>query len=548
MQQLINGEELHRLFTGGYRSLKKNMTAVNDLNVFPVPDGDTGTNMVQTFGGGLSGVSESTRSVCEYMGALSRAVLLSARGNSGVIFSQFVHGLARGFEGKQQISFSDFTYAFACAVEDSYSAIISPTEGTILTVIREAADFLKENDGRFADLESGFDALIGQMKTSLANTPNLLPVLKQAGVVDSGGAGLLCFVEGIYATLCGEEIDDIGDIGISVSSAPTAASFGPDSRLEYGYCTEFILQLMNYKTSLADFSLKEFTIPLEEMGDSIVAVKGDGIVKIHIHTFEPERVLGYARRFGEFISVKIENMSIQHSEISSAKREEQPRESVKYAIVAVASGNGIIDYFYNIGANAVIDGGQTNNPSVNDFLGAFDRFDAEHIIVLPNNSNIIFTANQAAEMYKGTPVSVIPTRSIVEGYSALSMMNPWCDTAAELIEDMSAGLENATTAYVTAAVRDAVLDGKQVKKGEYMGLNDKTLLVNGDDRVQTAAELVRAITEQTPKEVIIVFYGEDVDEDTAARLEKLLTEGYPTADIGFVNGEQSVYDFIISLE
>lgn len=544
-QQFIDGIQLHNLFTCGYYNLKKNMTAVNNLNVFPVPDGDTGTNMVQTFGGGLLSVSDSISNTSEYMKQLSRAVLLSARGNSGVIFSQFVHGLYRGFCDKEKIEFSDFSTAFACAVEDAYGAIVTPTEGTILTVIREASDFLKENGNRFADFEDGFAALVEQMKKSLANTPNLLPVLKEAGVVDSGGAGLLCFAEGMYAGICGEDVADTPDIDQIITASSTSNNFGPDSVLEYGYCTEFILQLMNYKTDISAFSLDEFKKPLEEMGDSIVAVNSDGIVKIHIHTFTPDRVLEYGRRFGEFVTVKIENMSVQHSEIEGNKPQ---KEKVKYAIVTVASGEGIIDYFYNIGANAVIDGGQTNNPSVNAFLETFDKFDAEHIVVLPNNSNIIFTANQAAEMYGGNNVHVIPTKSIVEGYSALSMMNLWCDTVDELIDDMSSGLQNATTAYVTTAIRDAVLNGIKVNQDEFIGLEDKNLISKGTHRVETAVSLVEKIMDKTPKEVIIVFYGQAVTQNEADELESQLAQKYPTADIGFIYGKQDVYDFIISLE
>ncbi len=545
MQQFINGVQLHSLFVSGYLNLKKNMTAVNDLNVFPVPDGDTGTNMVQTFGTGITAMPETCENVSEYMIKLSKAVLLAARGNSGVIFSQFVHGLCRGFSQKEQIQFSDFSEAFSCATEDSYSAIMTPTEGTMLTVIREAGEFLKENQGKFQGFEDGFCALVEQMKKTLANTPNMLPVLKEAGVVDSGGAGLLCFVEGMYANICGESIEDTADIVNVIPAVTSESNFGADSVLEYGYCTEFILQLMNYKTDIGAFDIEEFKARLSEMGNSIVVVSSDSIVKVHIHTFVPESVLEYGRKFGEFVTVKIENMSVQHSEIQQSKPQ---KEKVKYAIVTVASGQGIIDYFYSIGANAVINAGQTNNPSVNDFLEAFDSFDAQSIIVLPNNSNIIFTANQAAEMYKGGNVYVIPTKSIVEGYSALSMMNPLCDTAEELVEDMSSGLQNATTAYVTTAVRDAVLNGKQVKKDEYIGLEDKTLVSSGNDRVSTAMALVDGIVEKTPKEVIIVFYGNGVTECEALEFENLLRDKYPANDIGFIEGKQSVYDFIISLE
>ena len=543
MQNTLDGIGLHGLFTGGYRNLKKNMQTINELNVFPVPDGDTGTNMVMTFGGGLNAVAEPAAHVGQYMQSLSRAVLLSARGNSGVIFSQFVHGLYRGFAQKQTVTFADLAQAFAYAKEDAYHSIITPTEGTILTVIREAADFLAENAAKYTSFRDGFEALQQQMTSTLRKTPELLPVLKEAGVVDSGGAGLVCFVEGMCAHLRGESAEDIPDL-MQLASSPISSDFGPDSRLEYGYCTEFILQLMNYKTDLSRFDLQQFTKPLEQMGDSIVAVHNDGIVKIHIHTFAPENVLGYGRRFGEFISVKIENMSIQHSQAQP----EVKREKVKYAIIAVASGDGIKEYFQSIGTSYIIDGGQTNNPPVSAFLEAFQKFDAEHIIVLPNNSNIILTANQAAEAYRESDVRVIPTKSIVEGYSALSMMNLWCDTVEELIGDMSMNLENVTTGYVTTAIRDTNMDGVEVKNGDYIGMADKHILTATSNRVEAAKDLVRKVTAQAQKDVIIFFCGAGVTQEETDALARFLQEEYPLVDVGFVDGKQNIYDFIISLE
>lgn len=549
MQQYIDGKVLNYIFTVGYRNLKRRMNLINDLNVFPVPDGDTGTNMVHTFGGGLASVTVQ-KNVSDYMKELSRAVLLSARGNSGVIFSQFFRGLYRGFEGKESICFSDMAYAFECAREDAYKSIMTPTEGTILTVIREAAEFLSKNTDKYTDFRSGLEALISCMNSSLSKTPELLPVLKEAGVVDSGGAGLVCFFEGLHTYFCGITLDDIEDTDFAPQKV-NAENFGPDSVMEYGYCTEFILQLMNAKTDISAFSTDEFVAPLDSLGDSIVAVASDGIVKIHIHTFTPEKVLEYARQFGEFVTLKIENMSVQHSEIQSndspaAKTAE--KEKVKYAIVAVASGKGIVDYFYNIGANSVIDGGQTNNPSVSDFLAAFDRFEAEHIVVLPNNSNIILTANQAAEIYKDASVHVIPTKSITEGYSALSMMNLWCDTVEELIEDMSSGLESVISAYITTATRTTNMGGVDIEKDQYIGIRDKEILLCNPDRFHTVTNLIKTVMEEDEKSVIIVFCGRAVPEDEADALRTFMENRYPLVDIGFVDGKQDVYDYIISLE
>ncbi len=547
MQQFIDGNVLNYIFTVGYRNLKKNMHLINDLNVFPVPDGDTGTNMVHTFGDGLGSVTVQ-KNVGEYTKELSRTVLLSARGNSGVIFSQFVHGLGRGFENKESICFADFAYAFACAKEDAYNSIIAPTEGTILTVISEASEFLRQNAQNYPDFKSGLEALIGCMNATLKRTPDMLPVLKEAGVVDSGAAGLVCFFEGMYAYFCGVSLENIEEIDIIPSQSLPKGSFGPDSVMEYGYCTEFILQLMNDRTDIKAFSKDDFVKPLELLGDSIVAVQNDGIVKIHIHTFTPEKVLEYARKFGEFVTLKIENMSVQHSETQTAPEEKPSKEHVKYAIVTVASGQGIVDYFYDIGASAVIDGGQTNNPSVHDFLNTFDSFDAEHIIVLPNNSNIILTANQAAEIYNKASVHVIPTKSIAEGYSALSMMDLWCDSVQELIENMSSGLSTVTSAYITTATRDTVMDGVCVEKGKYLGVRDKEILLCQADRLQSATGLIQRIMQQQEKTVIIVFYGKSVPSAEVDALRAFLENEYPLVDLGFIEGKQDVFDYIISLE
>ena len=342
----------------------------------------------------------------------------------------------------------------------------------------------------------------------------------------------------------GISLDDIDEIELTTAKSGLGASFDADSVMEYGYCTEFILQLMNAKTDISAFSKDEFVKPLEKLGDSIVAVVNDSIVKIHIHTFTPEKVLEYARKFGEFVTLKIENMSVQHSETQTAPQ----KEHVKYAIVAVASGEGIVDYFYSIGATKVIDGGQTNNPSVDDFIKAFDSYDAEHIIVLPNNSNIILTANQAAELYKASNVHVLPTKSLVEGYSALSMMNLWCDTVDELIEDMSSGLSTVTSAYVTTATRDTNMGGVKICKNKYIGIKNKEIVLCEEDRLKCAINLVSNIMEQSEKEVIIVFYGKVVSADEAEKFRHWLEQEYPLADIGFIEGKQDVYDYIISLE
>lgn len=544
MQQFIDGKTLNYLFTVGYRNLKKNVAIINDLNVFPVPDGDTGTNMAHTFGGGLASVSISDN-VNEYTKSLAKSVLLCARGNSGVIFSQFINGFARGLADKTEICFSDLIGAFRCAKEDAYNSIITPTEGTMLTVIREAEEFLENNAHNFSDFKSGIGELLECMKASLAKTPDLLPVLKEAGVVDSGAAGLVCFFEGIYSYFCGISIDDVETIdNISAETGKSDVNFGPDSEMEYGYCTEFILQLMNRKVNIPSFSREDFLKPLEAMGDSIVCAVSDSILKLHIHTFTPEKVLAYARNFGEFVNIKIENMSVQHNETQI----ETKKEKVKYAIVTVASGEGIIDYFYSIGATAVINGGQTNNPSVEDFLNAFNNFDAEHIVLLPNNSNIILTANQVAGLYKEAQVHVIPTKTIVEGYSALSMVNLWCEDVETLIEEMSSGLQSVVSASITTATRDARISNVEIHKNDYLGIKNKDIVLSDENRLSATKNLINNIMDEEEKSIIIVFYGKNVSENERDDLQSYLQDEYPLADVGFIEGKQDVYDYIISLE
>ena len=543
MLKQLDGVRLSQLFESGYRNLKKNITTINDLNVFPVPDGDTGTNMAKTFGGGLRSSTAEGKTAGQYMSELAKGVLLSARGNSGVILSQFVHGLFEGLQDKETVTVDDVAHAFSCATKTAYSSVIKPTEGTVLTVIREASEFLSKQS--FDSFEAQFAALLEQMKKTLAKTPDMLPVLKEANVVDSGGAGLVCIFEGMYADLCGESIEDTHDIIDTMSAVNVSGSFGTDSVLEYGYCTEFVLQLMNAKTDISAFERDSFVAPLMQMGDSIVAVCSGDIVKVHIHTFTPEKVLEYARSFGEFVTLKIENMSVQHSELTDEK---PAKEHQKYAIVSVASGEGIIEYFYSIGAHCVIDGGQTNNPPVEAFINAFESFDADHIIVLPNNSNVVLTAQQAAELYTAADVRVIPTRSVVEGYSALSMMNLWSDTVEELLSDMTSNLDYVTTGLITTATRDAEMNGVSVKKDQYIGLDNKNILACGDDKVEVALQLVATVNANGEKEVITVFYGGDVTDEQATALRGQLEKAYPMCDIGFVDGKQAVYSFIIALE
>ncbi|MBR3942674.1 MAG: DAK2 domain-containing protein, partial [Clostridia bacterium] len=474
----LDVKKLAELFENGYRNLYANEQAVNDLNVFPVPDGDTGTNMVRTLEGGLN---ISAETVSPYMQAVSRGVLMSARGNSGVILSQFIRGIAEGAADGEALSTEAFISALENGVKSAYGAVIEPTEGTMLTVIREGVEAVAEKQV-FSDFEALFQFLIEAMKRSLANTPELLPVLKEANVVDSGGVGIVSFFEGMLLKLQGVTLQE-GENTQATKVSASAVAFGPDSVLEYGYCTEFILQLMYAKTDIQTFELQPMIDYLESIGNSIVAVQDKDIVKVHVHTFTPEKALGFARNFGEFITVKIENMSVQHNETAEKKA---IAERVKYAVVAVASGAGLKQYFSEIGANVVIDGGQTQNPSAEDFVSAFKSINAEHIIVLPNNSNIVMTAELARDMYTEADVRVIPTKSIAAGYSALTMMNPWLDNVDDFIEEMENGANAVSSIAVAQAVHSADLHGMHIDKDAYMGILDGKICCAERDAVSAA--------------------------------------------------------------
>lgn len=530
----------YAMLVGGYRNLKRNMSVVDQLNVFPVPDGDTGKNMTMTIEGGVAASKGNFSSVSEMMAKFSRNSLLSARGNSGVILSQFIKGLAVGSENVVSYTVDDFKAAFDLGREYAYNAVATPTEGTILTLIREGSDFLKQNS--FSDFDECFTALIAELHKTLRHTPELLPVLKEAGVVDSGGAGLVCIFEGMLSALRGEEIDDT----FVPDSADFAvcSDFNENSTLEYGYCTEFILQLLKSKTDIEAFSLSAFTERLGELGDSVVTVQDGSIIKVHVHSFEPEKVIGYAREFGELVTIKIENMSVQHSEIAASKNKEKQ----KFAIVATATGEGLKSFFTGIGVDEVIDGGRTNNPSAEDFIDAFKKVNAEHIIVLPNDSNVVLTANQAAELYKDADVRVIKTKSLAEGFSALSMMDLSVDTVEQLISDMTGCLDGVSTGYVTTATRDAHISGIDIKKDEWIGLEGDNVYSATLDPVTSAMLLFERLPDIEEKQVVTAFYGKGVLEAEIAELEEKFSEKFPLIEIGFIEGDQDVYRYIFAIE
>ncbi len=536
---VLSGIGLKNMLDNGYRNLKLNMQTVDDLNVFPVPDGDTGKNMTMTIEGGVSVSAAEGDSVSEIMRAVSKGALLSARGNSGVILSQFIRGFAEGVEGLFELTPGDFASAMESGVKRAYRAVLNPVEGTILTVMRESAESAAGQS--FESIDACLEAIVAEMKRSLKRTPDLLAVLKEANVVDSGGAGLLIIFEGMLMQLKGETVD-AGDTPLN-PGAFFLGGYDEAELLVYGYCTEFILQLQSSKVDIAAFDVAQLIESIEPLGDSIVAVQDGSLVKVHIHSFTPERVIEYARTLGEFLTIKIENMSVQHSETVAP----QKKEKTKYAVVASAMGEGIIEYFKEIGASAVVDGGRTNNPSAGDFIAAFRELNAEHIIVLPNDSNIILAAEQAAGLFEGAEVHVVKTKSVAEGYSALSMMDLSKDTVEEVIEDMSC-FRNVVTGYVSVATRNANIDSVEIKEGEYLGFTNDVILASEASRTDAIIKMFERIPQIEDKQVITVFAGSNSDEAELEAVEEYLQKAVTFAEFGVIRGNQDVYDYIFAIE
>lgn len=548
----ITGATFAEMLRGGAVNLRKNAEQVNDLNVFPIPDGDTGENMSRTIEGGAACLNRGDIS------AVSRGaadgMLLAARGNSGVILSQFFEGIAQGLSGCSDAGCAELTHAFECGVRQAYSAVVKPCEGTMLTVMREAVEYAQSELSGEEDTEVFLSRIIARMRESLSHTPELLPVLKEAGVIDSGGAGLIYIMVGMSAVLSGTAPENPDTFGYSNSADNTqntafASGFGPDSVMEYGYCTEFLLQLMRTKCDPENFDVKPLISWLEGVGDSIVAFKTGTIVKVHVHTMTPERVLEYCHRYGEFVTLKVENMSVQHSESVFAQESDdsakQPEKEI--AVVCAASGDGLCAMLREFGADAIVDGQQTMNPSARDFIDAFSGLKARHIIVLPNNSNIILTARQAAEMYADADVRVVETRTLAEGYVAMTMLDTSSGNADEVEAQLSEAVEGVRTGLVTYAVRDSVVNGIQVQKGDWLGFDGDEMLCRADGSGQCAAELMKKMN-VSQSSAVIALYGKDAGAEDCELLRDSMRNVFPSVEFYEADGGQDVYSFIFAVE
>ena len=543
---ILDGQTFKTLVTNGCQSLINDIDRINALNVFPVPDGDTGTNMRMTIEGGVKAIlALDTNSIGEMSKKLSRAMTMSARGNSGVILSQFFKGLSLGLEGKEDVNAEELAIAFDCGVKQAYKVVQKPTEGTMLTVMREATEVANKNSSSFETIEDFFACFIKEAHASLDRTPELLPVLKEAGVIDSGGAGYNRIIEGMIAALDGNIL--IEQERYEQEAKASMGHFDADSVLEFGYCTEFILQLQNSKVNVETFDISVIVNFLETLGDSIVAFKDEDIVKVHVHTFTPGKVIDFCQQFGEYVTFKMENMSVQHSELSET-HEDPKREHKKFAVVAVSSGEGISNAFKTMGCDEIVSGGQTMNPSSEDFINAFKKLDAENIIVFPNNGNIIMAARQAAENYDDAKVVVIPTKSIAECYSALTMLDFSSDDLDTIVEEFQSTIDNVTAASVTYSIRDSFIDEVEIKKDDYMAIIGKKIVAANPSKIEVVKQLFAKVEDIRWKEVVTLIYGIDVTEEEKEEVVEYLNAAYPDLEIGELDGKQDIYSFIISIE
>ena len=550
--QFLDGSLLAQMAQGGAALLRSNAEEVNKLNVFPVPDGDTGDNMRMTIESGIAALEKvKSNDLAEVMQSLSRGMLLGARGNSGVILSQLFAGMAKGFDSCERADANTIGHALTLGVKQAYSSVMTPTEGTILTVARESVKYAVSRITPESTIRSFFGDLVREMQASLNRTPELLATLKEAGVVDSGGAGLLYIMDGFNKILNGEEIKAEPIAVAEKKQLVDLTGFTADSEMTYGYCTELLLQLQNSKVDAENFDNDIITEFLCGIGDSVVSFKTGTIVKIHVHTLTPDKVLAFCRQYGEFLTVKIENMSVQHSEIAIEDKPEAkaaPAEHKKYGMVAVASGKGVADTFLELGVDTIVEGGQTQNPSTNDFLDAFARVNADHIFVFPNNGNILMAAKQAAEIYTDATIHVIESKNLGHGYVAICAADFDCDDADAIAEAFTAAMANVTTGNVSPSIRDAELNGVEIKNGDFIGFVGKEMLTSNVNINDTARILVDKMLEDGEKFMLTVFCGKDCTAEAREALEAHLADNHADIELYFINGDQDVYPFIFVAE
>ncbi len=554
--RFLDGKLFARMFKGGAARLHSKADTVNKLNVFPVPDGDTGDNMSMTMEGGVAAVNHSESSD-ESLGKVSEQVahgmLLGARGNSGVILSQLFAGMAKVFDGCEKADVNTVGKALKLGVKQAYSAVVTPTEGTILTVAREAVDYACSRITPDSTVETFFEDLSREMNNSLQRTPELLAALREAGVIDSGGAGLVYIMEGFNQILGGMKPEEI-DQGESAPRAPAPAqidfsTFTEDSELEFGYCTELLLRLQKSKTDPETFDERIIINYLKKLGNSIVCFKQGSIIKLHVHTFTPDKVMAFCRKYGEFLTVKIENMSVQHNETvpDESRNAVKSRPRTPFAVVTVANGKGIVKLFEDLGADYVVRGGQTMNPSAEDFLKAFETVNADHIFVLPNNSNIILAARQAAEIFDDSEIYVLESRTPGDGFAALSSLNYESGDPEEILQTLNDAMDSVETGMLTTAIRDTNINQVEIHNGDYIGFIGKEMLASDVDKLVVCDKILSHLG-LNERFSLTVFTGVGADSETNEALQQKIAEAYPDVELYMIDGGQEVYDYIFVAE
>ena len=557
----ITETEFRKMILTSSDRLNKNAEFINSLNVFPVPDGDTGTNMSLSFASGSKYVSESTSAnVGDLAQALAKGLLMGARGNSGVILSQVFRGFAKSVANKKELTPQDLAQALQGGVETAYKAVMKPQEGTILTVARKSAEAAKKAAKNGGDIVAVMKDTYEAAEAALKTTPDLLPVLKEVGVVDSGGQGLTFVYQGFYDSLSGNVRDDEVhkpspvemDEMVSAEHHKSAQGKLNTEDIKYGYCTEIMVRLGAGRLVEKKFDYDEFRGYLAEIGDSLLVIADDEVVKVHVHTEHPGMVLSYGQKFGSLIKVKVDNMRLQHETILEKDEEEECEKAISeneiagdYGIIAIASGEGIAEIFKNLGATYVLSGGQTMNPSTQDIVDAIEKTKKDKVIILPNNKNIFLAADQAAEVCDVDAV-VVPSKTIAQGMSAMLGFSKDSDPE-ENKEAMTDELDTVISGQVTIAVRDTTIEGREIKKDDYMGIVDGNIVVTNTDRKEAAIEMVKAMLDED-SEVVTIIYGEDGNKEEAKAIETAVSELDEDLEIEIHEGNQPVYPYLISVE
>lgn len=538
------------MLRAGAGNLNNHVQEINNLNVFPIPDGDTGDNMLLTLLGGTDALKEPEKNLSAAARKAADGMLLGARGNSGVILSQIFNGIAKGFEGIYEADIFTTANALKSGIKCAYGAVMEPVEGTILTVFREASEYAAGSGAR--SVGELLAAFITKAEQTLEKTPDMLAVLKKAGVVDSGGAGLVYIAKGAERFLKNEAAAGSVSFFTPQSQDLNLDLFTEDSVLEFGYCTECLLRLLKSKTDPDTFDINTITDYLKTVGNSVVSVKTGSIVKIHVHTMIPGEVLNFCQQFGEFLKIKVENMSLQHNNtVHMGDDFSMPRlvpESHKaYGIVAVAAGDGVKKAFRERGADVIVDGGQCMNPSAEDFLTAFKKISADTIFVFPNNSNVILTARQAAGLYRDAEIRVIESKTIGEGYAALSMFDTTSQNTEQIASDIYASMQGVVTAQVSVSIRDSSGNTPGFAAGDYIGFVGDDILSADSDRLTAARALIDSLNIKD-YDIIIIFRGKSAGEAECAELSEYIRSINPFTEIYTVNGMQEVYDYTMVLE